>query len=607
MDSTKLFQHKLFERAIPEDYNDLINKPTINGVVVEGDKIDIDYKLQPLGNYAHLDSNNKILISELPSEVLGTLKYQGTWNARTNTPTLQSTPKSVGHYWIVSEAGTQFGLEFQKSDWIIAGISSWQKIDNSDLVTSVNNMSGDVKLDGNNLYYSENVSINKKIDDVNNNLSAEISKKANQSTTYTKTEVDNLLSPKATTDYVNTELAKKADKTYVDEELDKKADIANTLAGYGITNAYTKTEVDNALSSKANSSNVYTKSETYTKTEVDDKIASIDISTDGVTEQRLQEVVATKQDKLTFDSTPTLYSQNPVTSNGIKVLVDSKQDIITGGNGEVLYHNGTNVYTQSLLNEGMVVMNQTDMDKCVNNAPSFKEVFETWKPYSHLNGKDNAMSSELAAWVYDESLDTIRMPLNSESITGYVSPKTFSDYDITVRCYSNDRDDDQMGIVGAFAVDSTGKEHTMTFIASPYNNTGKIKWCCKVDHCVYDISSANKTSAIKSGSATSGGGWSATPTGITIHVKRQGNVFTATCSQFNSTELDSNTTMVINLDELSTQYPVLNNFKGSASWGYMSMSQPNSCYENLPAPIASEGVKFGIAFQDEVEASYCNT
>ena len=29
-----------------------------------------------------------------------------------------------------------------------------------------------------------------------------------------------------------------------------------------------------------------------------------------------------------------------------------------------------------------------------------------------------------------------------------------------------------MGIVGAFAVDKDGKEHTLTFIASPCNNTG---------------------------------------------------------------------------------------------------------------------------------------
>ena len=41
---------------------------------------------------------------------------------------------------------------------------------------------------------------------------AKIANKADQATTYTKTETDNLLSPKATTTYVNTELTKKVDK-----------------------------------------------------------------------------------------------------------------------------------------------------------------------------------------------------------------------------------------------------------------------------------------------------------------------------------------------------------------------------------------------------------
>ena len=43
----------------------------------------------------------------------------------------------------------------------------------------------------------------------------------------------------------------KADKTYVDEELAKKANNSTTLSGYGITDAYTKTEVDNAITLKA--------------------------------------------------------------------------------------------------------------------------------------------------------------------------------------------------------------------------------------------------------------------------------------------------------------------------------------------------------------------
>jgi hypothetical protein len=156
MDSTKLFQHKLFERAIPEDYNDLINKPTINGVVVEGDKTAVDYLLQPLGNYAHLDENGKILVSELPDEVLGNLSYEGTWDASLNEPELPEIPESIGEYWIVSESGEQFGLEFHKGDWIIAGPDGWQKIDNTDLVTSVNGMTGDVvlQLDASSITYT---------------------------------------------------------------------------------------------------------------------------------------------------------------------------------------------------------------------------------------------------------------------------------------------------------------------------------------------------------------------------------------------------------------------------------------------------------------------
>lgn len=55
-----------------------------------------------------------------------------------------------------------------------------------------------------------------------------------------------------------------------------KADKATTLAGYGITDAYTKSEVDSAVNVKANASDVYTKSEVDGL--VADHIALTDIS-----------------------------------------------------------------------------------------------------------------------------------------------------------------------------------------------------------------------------------------------------------------------------------------------------------------------------------------
>lgn len=76
-------------------------------------------------------------------------------------------------------------------------------------------------------------------------------------------------------------MALKADKSYVDEELAKKANSATTLEGYGIVDAYTKDEIDAALllkasqqdhnalvdivNGKANAADVYSKTEADAK------------------------------------------------------------------------------------------------------------------------------------------------------------------------------------------------------------------------------------------------------------------------------------------------------------------------------------------------------
>lgn len=81
--------------------------------------------------------------------VTGGLSYQGTWNALTNTPTLVSSAGSNGNYYIVDVAGTTNlnGItDWQIGDWAIFNGSVWQKIDQSNLVTSVNGQTGAVTL-----------------------------------------------------------------------------------------------------------------------------------------------------------------------------------------------------------------------------------------------------------------------------------------------------------------------------------------------------------------------------------------------------------------------------------------------------------------------------
>ena len=95
-----------------------------------------------------LDAGGKIPTAQIPDAVLGQVKFQGTWNAATNTPTLSGTPAAgtKGDYYIVSTGGTQFSKTFDVGDWIISNGATQDKIDNTDAVTTVAGRIGNVTL-----------------------------------------------------------------------------------------------------------------------------------------------------------------------------------------------------------------------------------------------------------------------------------------------------------------------------------------------------------------------------------------------------------------------------------------------------------------------------
>jgi hypothetical protein len=83
------------------------------------------------------------------ASVAGGLSYQGTWNATSNTPTLASGTGTNGYYYIVATAGSTAldGItDWQIGDWLMFNGSVWQKIDQSNLVTSVNGQTGAVSV-----------------------------------------------------------------------------------------------------------------------------------------------------------------------------------------------------------------------------------------------------------------------------------------------------------------------------------------------------------------------------------------------------------------------------------------------------------------------------
>jgi hypothetical protein len=81
---------------------------------------------------------------------VGAVTYEGTWNASTNTPTLASGTGTKGEYYVVNVAGSTNldGItDWQIGDWAIFNGTVWEKVDNTDSVSSVNGQVGTVVLD----------------------------------------------------------------------------------------------------------------------------------------------------------------------------------------------------------------------------------------------------------------------------------------------------------------------------------------------------------------------------------------------------------------------------------------------------------------------------
>jgi hypothetical protein len=93
---------------------------------------------------ATLDSNAKVPLSQINDAILGQVAYNGTWNASTNTPTLPTTPNQKGEYYVVGTSGTFASTDFVTGDWIISNGSVWEKVDNTDSVSSVSGRTGNV-------------------------------------------------------------------------------------------------------------------------------------------------------------------------------------------------------------------------------------------------------------------------------------------------------------------------------------------------------------------------------------------------------------------------------------------------------------------------------
>ena len=113
---------------------------------------DVAEKIKVVGNGGGTSQYVLDLIAALQTQInsiIGGLSYKGTWNASTNSPALASGAGTINNYYVVSVAGATNldGItDWQVGDWAIYNGTVWQKIDQTNSVTSVAGRTGAVTL-----------------------------------------------------------------------------------------------------------------------------------------------------------------------------------------------------------------------------------------------------------------------------------------------------------------------------------------------------------------------------------------------------------------------------------------------------------------------------
>lgn len=143
--------------AIEENFNKL--EANDNSIITE---LEGKLSIKPDGQ-KELISDGKINLDYIPDSIsTGAMTYAGDWKASETTGAYNISSKKSGYYWIASDSGKYLpdgnestedlyfyppeDLTFNKGDWAIWTVNEygfrWTKIDNSDLVTSVNGRIG---------------------------------------------------------------------------------------------------------------------------------------------------------------------------------------------------------------------------------------------------------------------------------------------------------------------------------------------------------------------------------------------------------------------------------------------------------------------------------
>lgn len=195
------------------------------------------------------------------------------------------------------------------------------------------------------------------------------------------------------------------------------------------------------------------------------------------------------------------------------------------------------------------------------------DVFANWQKFSHNGSRQPANASEMNGWSYNATTKEIMTTTNSGTFIGAVSPDYYDKYDYTTRVRSPENDNDRMGVILAFAVDESGREHTLSVIRNQDSNREWSLW--------YNYSQSGQVLLDDWRFGDTRRDWSRFyPNGSSIRVVRDEDQFTAYASRTGSNELLEASKLSVNLND----DPRLEIFKGPKQIGVAAQSQKDASF-----------------------------
>ena len=276
-------------------------------------------------------------------------------------------------------------------------------------------------------------------------------------------------------------------------------------------------------------------------------------------------------------------------ADSANILVDSAVGAIIpiGQAGEQLYYSANN--SRSFVKAQLVEINDKFVETAAelteeqSDAPTLENVFNTWNRFSHSGtSQPVANNTEANAWSFDPVTNSVSIPLNTSTATGFYSNDKFADYTHTAQFTSGQSDDDIGGIVIGYVIEND-QHYTLSAVRQLTGNfiQSGLTW-----GLVYNINQLGHTDTSRnqvlltqrnSTAPSSAGGWSSQPNGTKIYVRKQGQYITIKTSQFNSTTIDDDTVITFDLNSDNRT----KRFIGPVAYGYLAWSQGDMTFSNL--------------------------